>query len=309
MREILPRTADDYIRAMNQRRRTAGRVSREAQLRSYQRQVFDSAGEVKKQGWAKVGQQFVGPILLRLKYEGMVRDMLLERPLAQGKAPYYPVQKDVGCAYVLQGQTGELKIHRVENNLVLVDLLRIGSRPLTPRAEVLLMDFDVLEHMRENAYLQILEQEDGYFLNMTESVITSWEAQNPTISHTVVNSNSGLWGQTAIHTAFKLTSRQRLKAATMLMEVGGFYDMFNWTTEQIGWKAREELTEAGAFPVYGGVRVKPSVKVAIGSAYVAPDPKYVGFMPIRWSLRSEPVEIQETAEMGFVLDELVGFGM
>lgn len=29
-------------------------------------------------------------------------------------------------------------------------------------------------------------------------------------------------------------------------------------------------------------------------------------MPVRWSLRSEPQENYETAEVGFVIDELIG---
>lgn len=97
--------------------------------------------------------------------------------------------------------------------------------------------------------------------------------------------------------SFKLIARKRLKAATYLVEAGTYYDVFEWSINDIGWKAKEEVVSTGLMPTYGDVNIKPCVNVPIGTSYVMPEAKYVGFMPIAWGLESEPVNHPQDAEI------------
>lgn len=298
-----PKTAREYEREMKDLKKQASNVSPEAKLRAFASTVFDNAGQINLQGWRKVGQQFVGPILVRLRYEGVVRDLLVERPLAQGVAPIFPVKKDIGVAYVVQGNMGEVRIHRVEATRVFVPLFRVASRPMVSKEDVYSMDFDLLAAIKDDAFWIIREEEDRKYFNLIEGAISSFEARTG-VPHTI--NVTGDFVPTAYHTAARLIAEQRLKAARILVSAGEYYDFFNWGTDQLGWKARDLLTESGTIARYGDMLIKPSIAVPRGTSYVQPEEQYVGFMPVRWSLDSTPVDEPETGMLGFVYDELIG---
>ncbi len=109
-----------------------------------------------------------------------------------------------------------------------------------------------------------------------------------------------------IHTAAKKIADQRLKGARILTSAGEYYDFFDWGTDQLGWRARDTITETGAFARYGDMLIKPTIAVPNGKMYVQPEEMYVGFMPVRWSLDSTPVDEPENALLGFVYDESIG---
>lgn len=302
-----PKTAGDYKPEIDRREKASKHITKEAKIRAFANTVLAPGGGIKMEGWRKVGQQFVGPILLRLKYEGIARDLILERPLPQGKAPIFPVKTDIGKAYVLQGNMGELKIHRVEGKLVQVPLFRVGSRPMVPKSDVMRMDFDLIGMVKEDAALQILEEEDKRALTLLKNSVLNWKTLNAdSTAHHIQQSSGDTWVQSSFHTAFKLIARQRLKAATLLLEAGQYYDLFEWTTENIGWKAKEELVSNGVMASYGDVNIKTCVNVDVNQSFCVPEAKYVGFMPISWSLDSTPLDHPEDAELGFVFDEEIG---
>ncbi|MDG7041789.1 MAG: hypothetical protein JRN22_01915 [Nitrososphaerota archaeon] len=303
----VPRTASDYETDVKRRQKVGSHISKEAKMQAFANNILSPGGGIKMEGWRKLGQQFVGPILLRLKYEGIARDVILERPLPQGKAPLFPVKTDIGKAYVLQGNMGELRIHRVEGKLVQVPLFRVGSRPMVPKSDVMRMDFDLIGMVKEDATLQILEEEDKRLLTLLSNAVTNWSTLNSnSTAHQINQVGTTYWVQSTFHSAFTQIARKRLKPATLLLEAGDYYSFFEWGVDKIGWKAKEELVSNGVLASYGDVNIKTCVNVPAGQGYAMPEAKYVGFMPISWSLDSTPLDHPEDAELGFVFDEEVG---
>lgn len=303
----VPKIAKDYMPQYEivKKRVEAGQITREDQIRTFASTVLDRSGEsISMEGWKKVGQQFVGPIMIRLKYEGVVRDMLLERPLAQGVVPVYPVKRDIGVAYSVHGQMGEVRIHRVEAPRIYVHLFRIASRPMVSKADVYAFDFDLIASIKEDATNMVREEEDGKYLGLLNASINAFQTRTG-ISHTI-QVVGGNWVPSALHTGARLIANERLKGTRIIMSAGEYYDLFNWGTDQIGWKMRDQITDSGMFARYGDLDIKPTIACPAGTAYVQPDPEYVGFMPVRWSLESTPQDEPENALLGFVFDELIG---
>ncbi len=299
-----PKTAKNYEEEQKRTLAAARNVDPQQKLRAFANTVFDKHGQIDLHGgWRKLGQQFVGPILIRLKYEGVVRDLLVERPLAQGVAPIFPVKKDIGIAYIVQGNMGEVRIHRVEAVRVFVPMFRIASRPMVSKEDVYGMDFDLIASVKDDAVQQIREEEDRKYFGLIDTAITDFETRTG-ISHTI--NNVGGWIPQTIHTGAKKIADLRLKAARILTSAGEYYDFFDWGTEQLGWKARDVITDTGTFARYGDMLIKPTVAIPNGKAYVQPEEQYVGFMPVRWSLDSVPVDEPEDGLLGFVYDELIG---
>jgi hypothetical protein len=271
-----PKTASDYEKEQKRIIAASQNISDQEKLQAFARTVFDpETGGISMTGWRKIGQVFVGPILIRLKYEGVVRDLLVERPLAQGVTPIFPVKKDIGIAYIVQGNMGEVRIHRVEAVKVFVPMFRVASRPMVSKEDVGLLD----------------------------AAIADFEAKTGT-SHTI--NNVGDWVPQTIHTAAKKIANLRLKAARILVSAGEYMDFWNWGTDQLGWKARDVITDTGTFSRYGDMLIKPTIAINDGKMYVQPEEQYVGFMPVRWSLDSVPVDEPENGLLGFVYDELIG---
>ncbi len=282
-----PKTAKQYEEEQKRILKTSSAVSDEQRIKAFANTVFDRNGQISMEGWRKVGQVFVGPILIRLKYEGVVRDLLLERPLAQGVAPIFPVKKDIGIAYIVQGNMGEVRIHRVEAVRVFVPLFRVASRPMVSKDDVYGMDFDLIASVKDDAVTMIREEEDRKYFGLLETAITDYETRTG-VSHTI--NNVGNWVPQSIHTGAKKIADQRLKGARILTSAGEYYDFFDWGTDQLGWKARDVITDTGSFARYGDMLIKPTIAVPSGKMYIQPEEQYVGFMPVRWSLDSVPVE-------------------
>jgi hypothetical protein len=299
-----PKLASQFEQEQKRILAASANVSDQEKLQAFARTVFDAeTGNISMTGWRKLGQVFVGPILIRLKYEGVVRDLLVERPLAQGVAPIFPVKKDIGIAYIVQGNMGEVRIHRVEGVRVFVPMFRVASRPMVTKEDVYGMDFDLIASVKDDAVMQIREEEDKKYFGLLETAISDFETKTGT-SHTI--NNVGGWVPQTIHTAAKKIADLRLKAARILVSAGEYYDFFDWGTDQLGWKARDVITDTGTFARYGDMLIKPTIAIANGKMYVQPEEQYVGFMPVRWSLDSVPVDEPEKGELGFVYDELIG---
>jgi len=300
-----PRTSADYEEVSKRiiKKAKAGQITEEQKLRAYAATVFDRAGQINMAGWKKLGQTFVGPILIRLRYEGVVRDLLVERPLAQGVAPIFPVKKDIGVAYIVQGNMGEVRIHRVEAVRVWVPMFRVASRPMVSKEDVYGMDFDLVASVKDDAVMMIREEEDRKYFGLIDTSIADFENRTGT-SHTI--QNIGTYVPQSIHTAAKKIADMRLRGARILTSAGEYYDFFDWGTDQLGWKARDVITDTGTFARYGDMLIKPTIAVRNGRMYIQPEETYVGFMPVRWSLDSTPVDEPENGLLGFVYDELIG---
>jgi len=300
-----PKTARQYEAELAQaaRRSKEGSITPEQKLQAYASTVFDRTGQINMAGWKKLGQTFVGPILIRLRYEGVVRDLLVERPLAQGVAPIFPVKKDIGVAYIVQGNMGEVRVHRIEAVRVFVQMFRVASRPMVSKEDVYGMDFDLVASVKDDAVMMIREEEDRKYFGLIDTAISNYETTTGD-SHTI--NNVGTFVPQSIHTGAKKIADKRLKGARILTSAGEYYDFFEWGTDQLGWKARDVITDTGTFSRYGDMLIKPTIAVANGRMYIQPEEQYVGFMPVRWSLDSTPVDEPETGHLGFVYDELIG---
>ena len=80
----------------------------------------------------RLGQGMIGPIQLKLRYQGMVRNVLLEDPLTPGIPVEYDILDDLGQAYILHGNEGEVRVTPFEGKKAPVRLFRIATFPQSP---------------------------------------------------------------------------------------------------------------------------------------------------------------------------------
>src|SRR6478735_638597 len=86
--------------------------------------LSDSTGGIKR-----LGQSMIGPIQLKLRYQGLVRNVLKEDALEPGVPVNYDVLDDLGQGYQLHSNEGQVKITPFEGKRVTLELFRIAAYP------------------------------------------------------------------------------------------------------------------------------------------------------------------------------------
>lgn len=92
----------------------------------------------------KIGQAMVAPILVKLKYEGVVRNILVETPLGKGEAPEYDVLDTLGVAYILNQSEGQVMVRRFEGKRVHVELFHVATFPVVGKDDIYALRADIV---------------------------------------------------------------------------------------------------------------------------------------------------------------------
>jgi len=311
-----PKTWRDYEGLVKQAQSQSSRFSKTAKDQMIRNEVLDVNGQPNLSGLRKVGQQFIGPILVRLKYEGVVRDLLIEKTIPQGQLPIFPVWDHIGYAFVLNDYSGEVQAVRMEAKLFPVPLVRIAARVIVPKAEVLAMNFDIVERCKQQMLENIMRREDRRYYALLDQTIADYGATQlgpeffnyPDPSEYSI-SVTGAFTHLTFAEAFRVIAQAQLMPSKILLNVGDYMDVFSWGVNDISYAAVERLTDTGVLPRYGMADFKPSVTVEKGIAYVQPDPQFVGFFPQRWSVHVQEYHDPAKGEYGWVMDEGVGYAI
>ena len=110
------RKSDDYVSEILKRRGGDGNVSRMTHEGKVTKMALILQDEVN--GIRRLGVGMIGPIQLKLRYQGIVRNVLVEDPVTPGTPVEYDVWDDLGQAYILNGTEGEVRVTPFEGKRV-----------------------------------------------------------------------------------------------------------------------------------------------------------------------------------------------
>ena len=125
-------------------------------------------------GMKKLGQGMIGPIQLRLRYEGITRNVLVEDTLERGPLMPYDVLDDLGQAYVLNSTDAEVKIQVFEGKQVFPNLFRIASFPRVRKEDLMFLRVNIIEYAQDESRQAIQKQEDAKVIALFETAIINF---------------------------------------------------------------------------------------------------------------------------------------
>jgi len=297
-----PKISTDYI----------PELEKMSKLASNQKRQLLAATLALPNGIQKLGEAFVGPILLKLKYQGLLRDVLVETPLAKGEPPEYDVMDDLGSAYMLNVNEGEVMVTMFEGKRVYLPLFRIAAFPKVRKEDLYALKMDAVEYAQNESKIAIQKQEDSYLWTLLETAIDDY-ASNP--NHTVTpNQQHTIQGNTPfapedLYGAAGVTASHELEPTRLIMNVQDYYTLLTFTTEQVGWDLKNKMVAGQEVTTFGPYLIKKSITVTKGTLYVLPDPEYLGYFPVRYSLDVEEDPMVEKFHKGWVMDEYVGMSI
>jgi len=263
-------------------------------------------------GFHRLGVGMIGPIQLKLRYEGMVRNVLIEDPVTPGTEVVYDIIDDLGQAYLMSGHDGEVRVQPFEGKRTRVDFFRVASFPAIRKEDLYQLKVNMVEHAQDESKQAILKQEDSRLMILLQAALTDYATRpdNPTPgAQTVVIGDNGPITPEALYTAVTMTDLREIESARLLMNVADYRDFYMFRQNQTGWAMKDRVVAGQKITTFGEFQIQRSIMVPRGTVYLLPEPEFLGVMPVLYSLDVEENNRVESFYRGWVMDEFISMAI
>lgn len=304
------KTSSEYVREIVSAQKKIG--NRKLSNREKQQRLGLMLAD-KRGGLQRVGQSMIGPIQLKLRYQGLLRNVLLEDPLVPGVPIEYDVLDDLGQAYQLHGNEGEVKITPFEGKRVPIQLFRIATFPQIKKEDLWYLRVNQVEYAQDESKQAIMKQEDGRLITLIEASITQYAAKDPLVvggdPHAHIISATGTLTPDELYDAVASTDEHELEAARLLFNPRDYRDLYRWDINTTGWAFKDRVVAGERIVSFGEFQIGKSIIIPKKTIYLTPEPQFLGVFPVMYSLDVEENNQVEQFHKGWVMDELVGMAI
>ena len=260
----------------------------------------------KSGGLQRLGQSMIGPIQLKLRYQGLLRNVLLEDTLEPGVPIEYDVLDDLGQAYQLHSNEGEVKITPFEGKRVPVSLFRIATQPSIKKEDLYYLRANIVEYVQDESKQAIMKQEDSYLIGLIEAAITDYSAKDPYGNSHVISAPAGTLTPDVLYDAVGVTDQLELESKRLLFNNVRYRDLYRWDINTTGWAFKDRVVAGEKIVQFGEFQIGKSIIIPKDTVYLTPEPEFLGVFPVMYSLDVEENNQVPQFHKGWVLDELVG---
>jgi hypothetical protein len=284
----------------------------------------------KQNAMRRIGQGMVGPIQIRLRYEGIVRNVLVEDTLERGPLMPYDILDDLGRAYVLNSTDSEVKITPFEGKQAFPQLFRIASFPRIRKEDLYYLRVNAVEYAQDETRQAIQKQEDARLVLLLEQAIVNLgttrnagltvgsaptggtqtgvaasPASAPKEQSVLVGAGNAL-EPADFYNAVSQIEINQLEARRVLAHPADIRDLYTWDLNVTGFRFKDEVFAGGRITSFGEFQIQRSIIVPQGEVFLTAEPEFIGVLPVMYSLDVEENHQVEQFYKGWVLDELIG---
>ncbi|WP_428957934.1 HK97-fold major capsid protein [Streptomyces sp. cg35] len=301
---VTAKKSDDYVSDILARREAKGNapLTTEAKMQRLQSVVADQTNGIKR-----LGVGMIGPIQLKLRYQGITRNVLVEDPCTPGTPVEYDVWDDLGQAYMMSGTEGEVRITPFEGKRIQVRFFRIASRPAIRKEDLLYLRINAVEQAQDETKQAILKQEDSRLVTILQAAISDYQGRSDhtvTPNH-VITEASGYLTPGSLYSAVSMTDMHELQSSRILINPMDYRDMYRWDINQVGWAFKDRVVAGETITSFGEFQMQRSIVIPQGQTFLTPDPQFLGVFPVLYSLDVEENHRVESFWKGWVFDEMV----
>jgi hypothetical protein len=296
-----PMKSDDYV-AQIMARHQGKTASHNQKLQAIARVLSDEVS-----GFKRLGVGMIGPIQLKLRYQGITRNVLVEDPVTPGTPVEYDVWDDLGQAYLLSGNDGEVDITIFEGKRVRIDFYRIASQAQIRKEDLMYLRINAVEQAQDETKQSILKQEDSRLMIVLQAALTNYASRPDhviTPNHTVTETSGG-YLPASFYQAVAQTDMHELVSARMLVNPMDYRDFFKWDINTTGWAFKDRVVAGETITSFGEFQVQRSIMVPLKNLYLLPEPNFLGVFPVLYSLDVEENHQVARFLRGWVFDEMV----
>ena len=277
LRGRIAKKSDDYVQQIVDRREKGQRLTHEAKVRKMALILTDEVNGIKR-----LGVGMVGPIQLKLRYQGIVRNVLVEDPVTPGTPVEYDVWDDLGQAYIMSGTEGEVRVTPFEGKRVPVRFFRIASRPAIRKEDLFYLRINAVEQAQDETKQAILKQEDSRLLVLLQAAVTDYATRpdhSVTPNHNITEA-SGYYTPGSLYSAVAMTDLHEIQSARILVNPFDFRDFYRWDINQTGWAFKDRVVAGETITSFGEFQIQRSIIVPQGKIFLTPEPNFLGVFPI-----------------------------
>ena len=306
LRGRVAKKSDDYVSQIIDRREKGTRLTHEAKVKKMALILQDESNGIKR-----LGVGMVGPIQLKLRYQGITRNVLVEDPVTPGTPVEYDVWDDLGQAYIMSGTEGEVRVTPFEGKRVPVRFFRIASRPAIRKEDLFYLRINAVEQAQDETKQAILKQEDSRLLVILQAAVTDYSTRpdhTVTPNHNITEA-SGYLTPGSLYSAVSMTDMHEIQSARILINPFDFRDLYRWDINQTGWAFKDRVVAGETITSFGEFQIQRSIIVPQGKVFLTPEPNFLGVFPVLYSLDVEENHMVEAFWKGWVFDEMVSMAI
>jgi hypothetical protein len=309
LRPRVAKKSDDYVTEFQKRASADGTVPVMSHADKREKMAAILSDEVN--GFKRLGVGMIGPIQLKLRYQGLVRNVLMEDPIPPGTPTEYDVFDDLGQAYIMSGTEGEVRVTPFEGKRVRVEFFRIATRPAIRKEDLYAMRVNMVEQAQDESKQAILKQEDTRLMVLLLAAVTDYATRpdNPTPGAQNVTIASGGLTPQALYAAVTMTDLREIESSRILVNPADYRDFYLFDQNQTGWAMKDRTVAGEKITQFGEFQIQRSVIVPQGKIFLLPDPQFLGVFPIQYSLDVEEDNRVESFWRGWVFDEMVSMAI
>jgi len=304
--------SDEYVSDMQSTMRKMG--GRKLSARDKQVKLANILAD-RQNGMVRLGQSMIGPIQLQLRYQGILRNVLLEDTLTPGVPIQYDILDDLGQAYLLHGDEGEIKITPFEGKRVEILLFRIASFPKIKKEDLYYLRSNIVEYTQDMTKQAIMRQEDARLVTLLEVSAAQYRSVDPTsapgtgsLPNEIQVAGTYL-SPDDLYTAVTFTDQRMLDSTRLLCNPQEYRDFYRWDINTTGWAFKDSVVAGERIVQFGEFQIGKSIIIPPGTTYLTPDPSFLGVFPVMYSLDVTENNLVEQFHKGWVMDELVGMAV
>lgn len=305
----VPKKSDDYVAEIMRRRGGDGNTPRMTHEGKRQKMALVLQDEV--HGIRRLGVGMIGPIMLKLRYQGIVRNVLIEDPVTPGTPVEYDVFDDLGQAYSQSGTEGEVRITPFEGKRVPIRFFRIASRPALRKEDLHYMRINMVEQAQDETKQAIQKQEDARLMVLLQAALIDYStrADHVVTPNHIVTEASGYITPGSFYSAAAQVALHELQAGRILVNPYDAYDFYRWDINTTGWAFKDRVVAGETITTFGEFQIQRSIMVPQGGLWLLPNPEFLGVMPILYSLDVEENHRVESFWRGWVFDEMISMAI
>ena len=306
------KSSEEYVADIVSAKQRLG--GRKLSARDKQTKLAHILGD-RQNGMIRLGQSMIGPIQLQLRYQGILRNVLLEDTLTPGVPIQYDVLDDLGQAYMLHGDEGEIRITPFEGKRIEVQLFRIASFPMVKKEDLYYLRSNIIEYTQDMTKQAIMRQEDSRLITLLEAAVQAYRL----VDTSSVPGTGNLPNEITVagtylapddlYTAVTYTDQRLLDSSRLLCNPQEYRDFYRWDINTTGWAFKDSVVAGERIVQFGEFQIVKSIVIPAGTTYLTPEPQFLGVFPVMYSLDVEENNQTEQFHKGWVMDELVGMAI
>lgn len=237
-----------------------------------------------KGGSTKLGEAMVGPISIRINYEGIARQALVEDLVPQGEIRQYPVLSDLPVAYSLNANEGQVRISRVEGKSIIPKYGRIAAEWEVSRSDIELLNADIVGYADDMTVQQMMKEEDNLLYNGLDLMLEDWTKLNNGDTSNVETSTVAELTLDDLIDAQAHIAQQQLEAKNIIANPGRVMDMYRWDALTTGLAFKEAYFAGNKYLTFGNWNILQSITMPMNTVYVTAPANYLGVWSTRYGI-------------------------